>query len=59
MLGSIFGGYTPNEWKFVNFRNFIFFFPKAKLASIALATVGIFNAGKGKKKDVKTRVSIH
>ena len=49
---------TPNEYKFVNFRNFIFFFPKAKLTSIAIATFGNFNAGKGKKKDIKTRVSI-
>ena len=39
-------------------REFYFFFPKAKLVSIALATVGDFNAGKGKKKDIKTRVSI-
>ena len=41
----------------MNFRNFIFFFPKAKLASIAVATFDNFNAGKGKKKDIKLGLS--
>src|SRR5690606_22139811 len=32
--------------------------PEAKLSSIALVTVDDFNEGKGKRKDIKTRVFI-
>ena len=42
--------YIPSGWKFVNFRNFIFFFPKAKLASKTLATIDNFNVKKEKKE---------
>ncbi len=48
--------YTHAILKAENFRKFIFSFAKAKFPSIAVATVGNFNEGKGKKKDIKTRV---